>query len=77
MTAKKGFHMSEIKFDSTEMDTEFDILEEMIKTLKDIDSICQKPADREIREKINYMKFLLDELDDAEASRRYQQLMGG
>ena len=54
--------MEEYELDSTEMDTEYDVIDEMTETLEEIEK-TYKSADKEILlDKISYMKFLLKEL---------------
>ena len=54
--------MEEQELDSTEMDTEYDIIDEMTETLEEIEK-TYKSADKEILlDKISYVKFLLKEL---------------
>jgi hypothetical protein len=57
--------MEEVMFDSTEMDTEFDIVDEITKSINDLERALRDTAIRGIPEKMNYIRFLLDELDDA------------
>ena len=54
--------MNEFGAESTEMDTEYDIIEEMNDTLKEIEETC-RPVEKDLMDKISYIKFLLSELD--------------
>ena len=53
--------MNEFEIDSTEMDTEYDIIDEMTDTLEDIEE-TYKSGQQDLIDKISYMKFLLSEL---------------
>ena len=55
--------MEEYELNSTEMDTEYDIINEITETLEEIEK-TYKSSDKEIMlDKISYMKFLLKELE--------------
>ena len=54
--------MEEYELNSTEMDTEYDIINEITETLEEIEK-TYKSSDKEILlDKISYVKFLLKEL---------------
>ena len=53
--------MNEFETDSTEMDTEYDIINEMTDTLKEIEE-TYRSGQNDLLDKISYMKFLLGEL---------------
>ena len=54
--------MEEYELNSTEMDTEYDVIDEMTETLEEIEK-TYKSSDKEILlDKISYVKFLLKEL---------------
>ncbi|MGD2127016.1 MAG: hypothetical protein PVG99_13105 [Desulfobacteraceae bacterium] len=57
--------MSENPIDSTVTDTEFDVIEEMMNTLDDIDRAFEDSETDSVREKVDYLKFLLQDLGDA------------
>ncbi len=49
---------------STVSDTEFDIVDELKSTLDDLDKGLKASGNKEITEKISYLRFLIHELDD-------------
>jgi hypothetical protein len=50
---------------STETDTEFDIVQELKGVADDFEKAIRTPERENLLEKISYLRFLLDELDDA------------
>ena len=50
---------------STELAREFDVIEEMEKTLEDIDKAFELSETDDVPEKISYLKFLVKDLDKA------------
>jgi len=54
--------MEEYEIDSTEMDTEYDIIDEMTDTLEEIEKTYKSSEQKKVLDKISYMKFLLKEL---------------
>ena len=57
--------MREVHCGSTEMDTEFDIIDEISNTLNDIENGYQKLNPRDVRNQIGYIRFLVEELGDS------------
>ena len=53
--------MNEFEIDSTEMDTEYDIIDEITETLEEIEG-TYRSGQKDLLEKTSYMKFLLGEL---------------
>ena len=49
---------------STVMDTEFDIVDELKRTVADLEKEQQPSGNKKITEKFSYLKFLINELDD-------------
>lgn len=49
---------------STEMDREFDIIEEVKSTLDEVDKALEKSETEALQEKVAYLRFLVDDLDD-------------
>ena len=49
---------------STVTDTEFDIVDELKATVTDLEKELKPSGDKKITEKITYLRFLVDELDD-------------
>ena len=49
---------------STVMDTEFDIVDELKRTVADLEKEQKPSGNKEITEKFSYLKFLINELDD-------------
>ena len=49
---------------STVMDTEFDIVDELKRTVTDLEKEQKPSGNKEITEKFSYLKFLINELDD-------------
>jgi len=56
--------MSEEFSSSTVTDTEFDIVEELKTTVTDLEKALKASSGKKITEKISYLKFLINELDD-------------
>jgi hypothetical protein len=56
--------MSEEFSSSTVTDTEFDIVDELRSTVTDLEKQLKASANKNITEKIAYLKFLINELDD-------------
>jgi hypothetical protein len=49
---------------STVTDTEFDIVEELKATAADLEKETTPSSNKKISEKLSYLKFLINELDD-------------
>jgi hypothetical protein len=49
---------------STVTDTEFDIVEELKATAADLEKEVKPSANKKTNEKLSYLKFLINELDD-------------
>jgi hypothetical protein len=49
---------------STVMDTEFDIVDELKRTVADLEKEQKPSGNKKITEKFSYLKFLINELDD-------------
>ena len=47
---------------STVLDTEFDVIDELRQTVDDVEKTCR--GDKGLLEKMDYIKFLVKELDD-------------
>jgi hypothetical protein len=56
--------MSEEFSSSTVTDTEFDIVDELRATVTDLEKELNASGNKKITEKISYLKFLINELDD-------------
>jgi hypothetical protein len=56
--------MTEVFGDSTEMAREFDIIEEIEKTLDDIEKAIELMEPDSVPEKISYLRFLIRDLDN-------------
>ena len=56
--------MSEKHSSSTVTDTEFDIIDELKATVSDLEKGLKPPGNKQIAEKLSYLKFLIHELDD-------------
>jgi hypothetical protein len=56
--------MSEEFSSSTVSDTEFDIVDELKATADDLEKELKASGSKKITEKISYLKFLINELDD-------------
>jgi hypothetical protein len=56
--------MSEEFSSSTVTDTEFDIVDELKATLTEVEKELGPSTNKRIAEKISYLKFLINELDD-------------
>jgi hypothetical protein len=56
--------MSEEFSSSTVTDTEFDIVDELKATVTDLEKQLKVSGGKKITEKISYLKFLINELDD-------------
>jgi hypothetical protein len=56
--------MSEEFSSSTVSDTEFDIVDELKATADDLEKELKASSGKKITEKISYLKFLINELDD-------------
>jgi len=65
--------MNEYTFDSTEMDTEYDIINEINEAVKKIEESLPELSKKMVSGDISYLKFLLKELDDT-LSGDYQNL---
>ena len=57
--------MTEASFRSTELDTEFDMINEMLNTIKEMEDTDGQADIQEMRAKISYIRFLAEGLDDA------------
>ncbi|MBN2061535.1 MAG: hypothetical protein JW882_14075 [Deltaproteobacteria bacterium] len=64
--------MNELEIDSTEMDTEYDIIDEMTETLEEMEE-SYISGQKDLPDKISYMRFLLGELGYA-LSGKYEKL---
>ena len=49
---------------STVMDTEFDIVDELKRTVTDLEKEQKQSGNKKTTEKFSYLKFLINELDD-------------
>lgn len=58
---------------STVIDTEFDIVDELKVTVNDLEKELQESGNKKVTEKISYLGFLVNELDDT-LSGEYQAL---
>jgi type I restriction-modification system DNA methylase subunit len=56
--------MSEEFSSSTVSDTEFDIVDELKATADDLEKMLKASGDKKVVEKISYLRFLINELDD-------------
>ena len=56
--------MSEKYSSSTVTDTEFDIIDELKATVSDLEKELKPSGNKQIAEKLSYLKFLIHELDD-------------
>jgi hypothetical protein len=56
--------MSENTFDSTEMDTEYDIVNEIKEAVEKIEESLPELSRKMVSGDISYLKFLLNDLDD-------------
>ena len=56
--------MSEEFSSSTVMDTEFDIVDELKRTVTDLENEQKPSGNKKTAEKFSYLKFLINELDD-------------
>jgi hypothetical protein len=56
--------MSEEFGSSTVIDTEFDIVDELKATVDDLEKEVKASGNKKITEKISYLRFLMNELDD-------------
>ena len=65
--------MEDYEIDSTEMDTEYDIIDELTNTLEEIEKTCKSAKQKVVMERISYMKFLLKELGHS-LSGEYEEL---
>jgi thymidylate synthase len=65
--------MSEEFSSSTVSDTEFDIVDELKATADDLEKELKASGSKKITEKISYLKFLINELDDT-LSGKYEAL---
>ena len=65
--------MKDYEIDSTELDTEYDIIDEMTDTIEEIEKTCTNSEQRILMDKISYMKFLLKELGNS-LSGEYTEL---
>ena len=57
--------MSEEFSSSTVMDTEFDIVDELKRTVTDLENEQKPSGNKKTTEKFSYLKFLINELDDS------------
>lgn len=58
---------------STELDREFDIIDEVKITLDDIDHALENSETSDLAEKVSYLRFLVNDLDDT-LSGEYEDL---
>ena len=65
--------MGEELSDSTVLDTEFDIVDEIMDTVKEIEGSLGSSEKEIVQEKIAYLKFLVNDLGDA-LSGEYENL---
>ena len=66
--------MNEREIDTTEIDNEFDIVDEMTITLEEMEKTLQGSENESMLEgNLSYMKFLLKELDNT-LSGEYEEL---
>ncbi len=65
--------VEEYEIESTEMDTEYDIIDELTDTLEEIEKSYKSSKQKIIMDRISYMKFLLKELDRS-LSGEYKEL---
>jgi hypothetical protein len=65
--------MSEEFSSSTVTDTEFDIVDELKTTVTDLEKELKASGSKKIADKILYLKFLINELDDT-LSREFETL---
>jgi len=65
--------MSEEFSSSTVTDTEFDVVEELKTTVTDLEKELKSSGNKKISEKLLYLKFLINELDDT-LSGQFQTL---
>ena len=56
--------MTEHHSKSTEMDREFDIIDELKTALSDIDEALEQSKTEELPDKVSYLRALVDDLDD-------------
>jgi len=56
--------MSEEFSSSTVSDTEFDIVDELKATADDLEKELKTSANKKITERVSYLRFLINELDD-------------
>ena len=56
--------MNQNNIDSTEMDTEYDIVDEINEFFEKIEKSLSELSKKKVSEDILYLKFLLKELDD-------------
>jgi len=61
---EKGIDMTEHHSKSTEMDREFDIIDELKTALSDIDEALEQSKTEELPDKVSYLRALVDDLDD-------------
>jgi len=70
---EKEIDMGEELSDSTVLDTEFDIVDEIMDTVKEIEGSLGSSEKEIVQEKIEYLKFLVNDLGDA-LSGEYENL---
>jgi len=70
---EKEIDMGEELSDSTVLDTEFDIVDEIMDTVKEIEGSLGSSEKEIVQEKIGYLKFLVNDLGDA-LSGEYENL---
>jgi hypothetical protein len=64
VNVERNSAMSEEFSSSTVSDTEFDIVDELKATADDLEKELKASGNKKITEKISYLKFLVNELDD-------------
>ena len=64
VNVERNSAMSEEFSSSTVSDTEFDIVDELKATADDLEKELKASGSKKITEKISYLKFLINELDD-------------
>ena len=56
--------MTEKYSKSTEIDREFDLIDELKSALRDMDDALEQSKTDELQDRVSYLKFLVDDLDD-------------
>ena len=64
VNVERNSAMAEEFSSSTVSDTEFDIVDELKATADDLEKGLKASGNKKITEKISYLKFLINELDD-------------